>query len=164
MDDLDTDRKNVNFIQLNKAYLQQWRKLVSTAPVAAEIMYWFLERMGNDNALVCSYQVLMEVTGASRSTIGRAIGFLKEGNWVDAVKIGNATAYVVNERVAWQTHANKRQYAIFSATVVAAGSEQQDTQPEIKTKLLRVPVVSSRETAIVDNTALPPPDQSELSI
>lgn len=158
------ERQNVNFVQLNKSYLQQWRMLVRKSPVAAEIMYWFFERMGADNALVCSYQVLQEITGSSRSTVARSIQCLKEGNWIDTVKVGSAVAYVVNERVAWQTHAAKREYAIFSATVVAAGSEQPTDYREPKTKLLRVPVLSSSEVAIVDDTKLPPPDQSEMQV
>ena len=145
------DRKNINFIQLSKSNLEQWRVLIRNKPLAAEIMYFFFENMGADNAVVCSYKVLEEVTGKSRATIGRAIKVLKEGNWIEAIKIGTALAYVVNERVAWQTHGKARQYAMFKATVVATKSEQ-DARYN-KTKLKRVPVVQINEQpSILDDT------------
>ncbi|MQU35661.1 plasmid replication initiation protein, partial [Pseudomonas helleri] len=86
---------------------------------------YFVEHMGRTtNAVVCSRNVLAEVTGCSIATVGRAIRVPKDDNWIDTVKIGNASAYCVNERAFWQAGRNQRQYAIFSATVIAAASEQ----------------------------------------
>ena len=63
---------------------------------------------------LCSYTTLCEITGVSRPTVGRAIKLLKDDQWIDTVKIGNANAYCVNERVFWQAGRNQRKYAIFS--------------------------------------------------
>ena len=103
------------------------RGLISKQPLAAEILMFFMEKMGRTtNAVVCSYKSLQEITGYSRPTVARAIRVLKEDNWIDTVKVGNATAYCVNEKVAWQASKNERKYAIFSATVVASETEQDD--------------------------------------
>ena len=117
------------------------------------------------NAVVCSRNVLAEVTGCSIATVGRAIRVLKDDNWIDTVKIGNASAYCVNERAFWQAGRNQRQYAIFSATVIAAASEQDsDFREKAKQKLTYIPVIEDSDIAVAGKDQLPPPDQQDLDI
>jgi len=90
-------------VQLSRGYLKEMRGLARKSPVAHEILYYLVEHMGRTtNAVVCSRNVLAEVTGCSIATVGRAIRVLKDDNWIDTVKIGNASAYCVNERAFWQ--------------------------------------------------------------
>lgn len=117
------------------------------------------------NAVVCSRNVLAEVTGCSIATVGRAIRVLKDDNWIDTVKIGNASAYCVNERAFWQAGRNQRQYAVFSATVIAAASEQDsDFREKAKQKLTYIPVIEDSDIAVAGKDQLPPPDQQDLDI
>lgn len=135
----EPQRVNRDFVQLTRDHLPDWRQLTRRSPIAAEIMLFLIEHMGkNTNAVVVSYATMQELTGRSRATVARAIKLLKEQNWIDTVQIGNASAYAVNERVAWRTHANQRQYAMFSATVVASSSEQKEIR---KSQLKHVPVI-----------------------
>ena len=91
--------ENFNFVQLSRSYLHQMRKLARKSPIAHEILYYLVEHMGRTtNAVVCSYTTLCEITGVSRPAVGRAIKLLKDDQWIDTVKIGNANAYCVNER------------------------------------------------------------------
>lgn len=162
----ESQNDNYNFVQLSKSYLQSMRKLSRKNPLASEILLYFVEHMGRTtNAVVCSYKVLCEVTGVSRPTVARAIKVLKEDHWVDAVKIGNATAYCVNERAFWQAGRLERKYAIFSATVIASESEQDsDYRDRAKHKMTHVPVIRDNDTPSVLNEPLPPPDQSEMDV
>lgn len=157
---------NFNFVQLSRGYLQQMRKLARKSPIAHEILYYLVEHMGRTtNAVVCSYTTLCEITGVSRPTVGRAIKLLKEDNWIDTVKIGNSSAYCVNEKVFWQSGRNQRKYAIFSATVIASASEQEsDYAEKAKHKLTYIPIIENGETAIVGNDDIPPPDQKDLDL
>lgn len=117
------------------------------------------------NAVVCSRNVLAEVTGCSIATVGRAIRILKDDNWIDTVKIGNASAYCVNERAFWQAGRNQRQYAVFSATVIAAASEQDsDFREKAKQKLTYIPVIEDSDIAVAGSDQLTPPDQQDLDI
>ena len=112
-------KDNFNFVQLSRSYLKQLRNLARKSPIAHEILYYLVEHMGKTtNAVICSYATLCEITGVSRPTVGRAIKLLKDDNWIDTVKVGNANAYCVNEKVFWQAGRNQRKYAIFSATVI----------------------------------------------
>ncbi len=157
---------NYNFVQVSRSYLREMRGLARKSPVAHEILYYLVEHMGRTtNAVVCSRNVLAEVTGCSIATVGRAIRVLKDDNWIDTVKIGNASAYCVNERAFWQAGRNQRQYAIFSATVIAAASEQDsDFREKAKQKLTYIPVIEDSDIAVAGKDQLPPPDQQDLDI
>lgn len=125
--------KSSNFVQIQDRYLKDIQVLISQNPVSAQILFFFIEKMGKfNNSVVCSYQTLIEITGFSRSTIARAIKLLKDQNWIDTVKIGSATAYCVNAQVAWRKANNKRHYAVFSSTVVASSSENKDYETDKK--------------------------------
>lgn len=157
---------NYDFVQVSRSYLKQMRALARKSPLAHEILYYLVEHMGRTtNAVVVSYATIGEVCGSSRPTVGRAIKILKEDNWVDTVKIGNATAYCVNARAFWQAGRNQKKYAVFSATVIASESEQESSYPEkAKQKLTYIPVVEQGERMIADSEKLVPPDQTDLDL
>nr|CRY97695.1 hypothetical protein [uncultured prokaryote] len=158
---------NFNFVQLSRSYLREMRGLARKSPVAHEILYYLVEHMGRTtNAVVCSRNLLVEVTGCSIATVGRAIRVLKDDNWIDTVKIGNASAYCVNERAFWQAGRNQRQYAVFSATVIASSSEQDsDFKEKAKQKLTYIPVIEEDARLMVNPAEqLPPPDQHDLDL
>lgn len=158
---------NSNFVQVSREYLRDMRKLARKSPVSHEILYFLVEHMGRmTNAVVCSHKVLQEVTGVSQRTVARAVKILKDDNWIDAVKMGNSTAYCVNERAFWQAGRNQRKYAIFSATIIASETEQDsDYHEKAKHKLTHIPIVEERERISVDDTqTLPPPDQKDLDL
>lgn len=160
------NKDNFNFVQLSRSYLHQMRKLARKSPIAHEILYYLVEHMGRTtNAVICSYTTLCEITGVSRPTVGRAIKLLKDDNWIDAVKVGNANAYCVNERVFWQAGRNQRKYAIFSATVIASATEQDEGfQEKSKHKLTYIPVIGKSDIAITGDEKLDPPDQCDLDL
>ena len=163
---MEEKSENYNFIQLQKGYMKQWRELIKKQPLAVEIMFYFMEVMGRtSNAVVCSYKTLQEITGYSRPSVARAIKHLRENNWIDSVKIGSATAYAVNERVAWQARKNQRKYAVFSAVVVASESEQDSNFSELASKPIRhIPLIDEHERVVISNEELPPPDQDEMDL
>ena len=139
-----TGTDNYDFVQVSRGYLKHMRELARKSPLAHEILYYLVEHMGRTtNAVVVSYATLCEVTGVSRPSVGRAVKLLKDDNWVDAVKIGNATAYCVNARAFWQAGRNQKKYAKFQATVIASESEQGASYPEkAKEKLTYIPISS----------------------
>ena len=158
--------KNYNFVQISRGYLKNWRALIRKNPLSAEILMFLIEKMGRTtNAVVCSYKTLTELTGYSRTSIANSLKILRDDNWIEAVKIGNATAYCVNERVAWQASRNQRNYAIFSATIVASESEQEsDFQKKSREKLTYIPIIENNEIILTGNEVLDPPDQLDLDL
>ena len=166
MSKLTEKPENYNFVQIQKGYMKQWRQLIKEKPLAAEIMFYFMEVMGRTtNAVICSYKTLEEVTGYSRPSVARAIRHLKDQRWVDSVKVGSATAYAVNEKIAWQAARNQRKYAMFSATVIANQAEQESRFHELANKPLKhVPFIEQGERPIISNDPQDPPDQNEMDL
>lgn len=159
--------RNNNFVQLSKGYLKDWRGLVRSNPLSVEILMYLIERMGKtSNAVICSYSTLMEVTGYSRTSVAKSLSKLKKDKWVDAVRVGNATAYAVNEKVAWQSGVGSRKYAMFSATVVASSSEQsKDYSFEDKEKLKYIPMIQIEERPVLgSDDEVVDPDQGEMDL
>ena len=164
-DQSETD--NYNFVQVSRNYLKEWRLLMRKSPLASEVLMFLVEHMGRTtNAVVCSYTTLTEATGVSRASVARALKLLKEDNWIDSVKIGNATAYAVNARVFWQAGRHQKQYAIFQATVIASGTEQDsDFKLKAKQSIRHIPFIEENARLMVDNSELlSPPDQQDLDL
>lgn len=155
--------RNVNFVQWDRRSMAAFRGLTSKNPLAAEMLIWMAEKMGRDNALVCSYETLMSITGKSRPTVARAIKVLKEDSWVQAVRIGSATAWVINSAVFWTSSAHGKQYSQFHATVIASRDEQDESELA-KKDLLRPPMWRSGERPVPGPQDLPPPDQKDLEL
>lgn len=160
------DSDNHNFVQVSRAYMKDWRLLTRKSALASEILLYLVEYMGRTtNAVVCSHTTLMEVTGVSRASVARAIKILKEDRWMEAVKIGNATAYCINAQAFWQAGRNQKKYAVFQATVIASSSDQDsDFIEKSKQDLRYIPFVGSKERPLVGNDQLPPPDQQDLDL
>lgn len=164
--DVTAGRDNFDFVQVSRQYMKQMRQLARKSPVAHELLYYFVEHMGKTtNAVIVSYATLMEITGVSRPTVGRAIKTLKDDNWVDTIKVGNATAYCVNARAFWQAARNQKHYAKFQATVIASESDQESNfREKAKMPINHIPIVGKAERIRAGGDELPPPDQQDLDL
>lgn len=118
-------KKNHDFIQVQKRNLKEFRRLIKENPTAAQLMFLFAEKMNRQNALMCSFKTLEDITGLSRSTLSKAIGLLKKEQWIEVIKIGTANAYLINHQIFWQDTADKKDSNFtFGATIIASRSEQ----------------------------------------
>jgi hypothetical protein len=125
-------------------------------------LMYMVNRMSRSNALVVSQQAIAGELGISRQTVNGAIRFLVEHNFVQVIKAGGNSVYVVNSRVAWQGERGAR-YAAFGADVIAIESEQPgelDNLPPLKS----VPKLHEGERLLVGNEPTDPPDQQELEL
>lgn len=147
-------KKNIDFVQLYKKELRQLRALVRLNPTAAQILFVFVEKMNKQNAIIMSFKTLEKITKKTRQTCSKAIKDLREAKFINVVKIGNANAYVVNSNVFWSTdNAIKEKFAIFTATVVASGSEQdEDFEDWSNVKLKQIPIIyPGEQLTLLDN-------------
>jgi len=70
-------------------------------------------------------------------TVQRAIERLEELQYIQVIKVQGGNAYAVNSDVAWKTGRDKKEYAVFNATVVAEWDEQRPENYERWKKELR---------------------------
>ena len=109
---------------LRKKGLQELQKLAIRSPAAMGTLLYLVNNMSRSNALVVSQTAIAAGIGAKRESVNRALKYLREHNFIQSVKAGGATVYVVNSKVAWQGNRGER-YAAFGADVLAIEAEQE---------------------------------------
>ena len=152
------------WLQFEKKATQELQTLAMKSPAAMGRLMYLVNNMSRSNALVVSQQAIANGIGAKRETVNRAIKYLVEHNFVQIVKAGGATVYIVNSRVAWQGNRGER-YAYFGADIMAIESEQdKSTTIDDTTPLKRVPYLVEGERLLVGNEPIDPPDQQEMEL
>lgn len=150
------------WLQFEKKAIGELQKLAVTSPGAMGTLMYLVNHMSRSNALVVSQTAIAKGVGISRQTVNGSLRYLADHNFVQIIKAGGATVYVVNSRVAWQGERGAR-YTAFGADVLAIESEQDrplDDLPDLK----QVPVLHDGERLHVGNEPIDPPDQGELSL
>lgn len=151
------------YYMMSRAAEKNLRAIQRDNPTAALMFSVIREHMQiGTNALTISQAVLCKILGSSRTTIYRASKYLAENNYVQLIKTGNVTTYVVNEQVAFAGSAGQRK-AVFSTTLVAHECEQDEGWSEVK-KLKSVPIIYGDERIVLGCDELPPPDQQDLDL
>ena len=143
-------RAPTSFVQIERSALLPWEKLIATDAVAARLMMRLLSKMNRRNAIVISQTTLAKLLGVSRATITRAVRVLREGHWLQQVKVGNMAVLVVNHAVAWSDSRELRgKFSSFEALVVADADEQDALTLAMTGPLNTVPFVVPPEVALV---------------
>jgi hypothetical protein len=150
------------WLQFEKKALKELQNLAIKSPAAMGTLMYMVNRMSRSNALVVSQQAIADELHIKRESVNRAIKHLVDHNFVQVIKAGGASVYVVNSRVAWQGDRGSR-YAAFGADVIALESEQTgqiDDLPPLK----GVPKLHEGERLLVGNERIEPPDQGQLDL
>lgn len=156
---------NRPFVQLERRATERSSKLMQQHPQAASLLYMLVRHMDRRGAVVASQQALAELQGVSHSTIKRAVKILRDGNWIDVIRLGGkggALAYAVNGRFAW---ADKRdempRRAYFQASVLAVESEQ-DEPIDDRPAMESIPSVMPGEHVLYAGPGDDPPSQQQF--
>lgn len=150
------------WLQFEKKALKELQVLAIKTPAAMGTLMYMVNRMSRSNALVVSQQAMADELGIKRESVNRAIKHLVDHNFLQVIKAGGASIYIVNSRVAWQGARGER-YAAFQADVIAIESEQTgelDNLPPLKS----VPKLHEGERLLVGNEPIDPPDQQEMEL
>lgn len=157
------NRVTGGYYMMSRQAEKNLRAIQRQNPSAALMFSVIREHMQiGSNAVTVSQAALGKILNLSRSTIARASKFLADNQYVQIIKTGNVSTYVVNERIAFAGSAGQRK-AVFSATVIAHECEQDEGWDEV-TKLKAVPVIYEDERVFLGSDELPPPDQSDLNL
>jgi len=154
------------WVQVERAAMERWSKLAVSNSRAAAVMMLITSQMGRHNALVVSQATLAKMAGCGLNTLKRALGVLRDGNWIEVRQIGptgTACAYIVNDRVAWSGNRDGIRYSLFSAAVLVSDAEQPD-QAELGAQppLERIPTMHPGERQLPAGPGLDPPTQPPL--
>jgi len=142
----EEQKKNPPFVQLTKNKMKDLRRHLRNNPLAVEIFLFIAQHMGKENILVCSFSVLMEETGKSRSTIHRAISYLKDENVITTVKFGSCTGYAIDGHYVWTTFNQPGRYAVFeNAKAIASRAENKAVARKLSTVFKNQPALPGFE-------------------
>ena len=150
------------WLQLEKKAAKELQSLAIRSPAAMGTLMYMVNHMSRSNALVVSQKAMATELGISLKSVGNSVKLLALHHFIETIKVGNTSVYVVNSRVAWQGERGAR-YAAFGADVIALESEQDrpiDDQPKLKS----VPQLRQGERLMVGNEPIEPPDQGELEL
>lgn len=137
-----------NFIQVNnnKEAYKQLDKLMQKNPLAYRVWWFLVYNMDNYNAVMVSYNVLIDVFEVSRTTLYRVIKLLEDDGYIKIYKSGTSNVYALNDDLVWNSWGRNKQYSKFRANVIISDSEQTDkVQEEIKLKKERITQVNKKE-------------------
>lgn len=159
-------RPNGSWVQTELAAHERWAQMAVTHPRASSLLHVILSRMGRHNALVASQKTLSTLANCSVSTLKRSLDVLRKGNWIEIRQIGlngTASAYIVNDRVAWSGNRNGIRYSLFSASIVVSDDEQPDKNHlGFQPPLQHIPSLSADERQLPTGPGLPPPSDPAL--
>jgi lauroyl/myristoyl acyltransferase len=155
------------WVQTDKKAHQEMARLAVKFPLAIAIIHFLCSRMQRGtNAVIISQDAMAEWLGISKSSVIRSINVLNEQHYIQILKSGKSSIYVVNHQVAWQGKRGYR-YATFGAEILITESEQVesvDTLIENGKKLKSIPVPQLGERLHVLNDPIVPPDQNEMDL
>lgn len=123
-----SEKLNADFVQLYRKNIEAIVELGKKSQLAVLIFVYLLKIIDKQNAVVISQETLCEIFQVSRMTMYRAQKELEKSSFIKIVKVGTANAYVINSELAWTTYANKKEFAIFTAQVIASKKEQKIKQ------------------------------------
>lgn len=150
------------WLQLEKKAAKALQELTLRSPAAMATLIYMINHMSRSNALVVSQKAIASELRISLKSVGNSVKLLTQHNFIETLKVGNTTVYVVNSRVAWQGERGAR-YAAFGADVIALETEQ-DQAIENRPPLKQVPVLNAGERLHIGNEPIDPPDQGELNL
>ncbi len=152
------------WVQTERKAHEKWAALVGSSPRSAQLLHLLVANMNKRGALVASQKTLAEMMGMSRETVKRALVPLKEGNWIDIVRVGSprggVNMYCVNRRVAWADKRENQKYAPFDARVILSADEQDIETLENKLPLQQLPRIGEHQIPSGEGEA--PPSQPIL--
>lgn len=120
------DARNTDFVQVYRKNMPEIRWLIKENHLSASIFLFLVEYMDRKNAIACSYEVLQEYFGKSRTSIYRAIKVLEDNGFIGILKSGNSNVYVVHHEIAWSSWENQKKYAKLDGVILVSHKENKD--------------------------------------
>lgn len=133
---VDSDEKNIDFVQFNRKNMSAVRLLMRKDSVAAELFMFLSQWMDRGNCVSCSQKLLQEVLGRSRTTVYKAINHLKESGLLMVAKQGTANVYILNPEVVWSTWNTSKKYCEFEGRILISKEENREIEDKLKSMRL----------------------------
>jgi len=126
----EQERLFTKWTQYSKEHASELISLAIDYPKAHAILIFLVDHMAEYNAVMCSYQALMEVLCISKATVQRNLQVLKDNGFITILKSGTSNVYAINDQPFWKSWGDKLNFAKFPANVILSLSEQEESYQE----------------------------------
>ena len=123
---MEKESKNRDFCMFYRHYMLDVASLGKENPNALRVFMFLSQNMDGYNALCISQQALQEALGISRTTLWRAVEYLKHLGWLHVLKTGTSNIYIINPELVWTSYENQKKYCKFPANIIISASENVD--------------------------------------
>lgn len=158
--------KTRGWLQSDKDVHKAMWQLGVKHPSALAVLHFMISKMARGtNGVIISAAALSRQMGISPRTAQGAVAVLQQNRFVQILKTGNANAYIINSKVAWQGHRGMR-YASFNAQILVDEQEQAKPLAELLKEAeeqLDVPIMEMEfdfdtlDKTLEDDAGKPPP-------
>jgi hypothetical protein len=156
----ENNRKNYGFTQLDDLGMSQLKKLMLKSSQAAGLFLDLCTHMNHKGAVVVSRPVLAEMAGVSTKNLGRLTKLLVDYGLIRDFKVKGVPIIAINPDIAWRSHGNGKNYAVFNATVLLDETEIEDT-PDFDIRRATAVIAMAKkkkgQSKNIDQKELPPP-------
>lgn len=133
----EKEKRNSNFVMFYRNNMAELRWLMDQNPLALKLLFFIVENMDYHNALACSYSVFVDFFQKTRNTIYKSIKFLKDNGFIDTLKMGTSSVYIINQEIAWSSWSNQKKYAKFDGKILVSHKENIDYNCKAKFEKLK---------------------------
>lgn len=132
MSKIKEEQKNNNFIQFNRNRMAELRILMMENPTAAALFNFLAEHMDSKNVVVASDKALEEALNKKRTSIYRAKKLLIDKGYIQIMRIGTGSAFVLNPDIVWSSWRTNKRYCVFEGNVIISKEENKEMDEKIE--------------------------------
>lgn len=127
-------RANVDFTQVTTKGWNRLRELISKNPAAAKTYCFLASHVnGQENAVVCSQQLIADETKTSIATVKRHLAYLEGVRAIVRLKIqGGACAYCLDPEEIWRYWGGAQRFAAFNTKTLVSKSANKIAERQMK--------------------------------
>ena len=143
----------LDYKMADPVYLGEIRALAKRNPIGFQILVLLMERINCLDAVVVSQATMCQILGYGRTAVYNAVRLLEAEKWLQIIKVGTATGYVINSKVVWTGQKEKR-FSSFQAEILISEAEQTQSIEEWDNLELRhIPKFQAVEDPILASAA-----------
>lgn len=97
--------------------------LMDKNPLYMKILLYIMNRVRYNNVFECSQETMAEYLGVSKSSISRAVNYLKDHNYIDFKKLKGRYIYYLNRDLAFKGYSKNARFCEVHGTILMSSKE-----------------------------------------
>ena len=155
----DRAKKNLDFVQFQRAGMKDFVGLIRRSPAAAQALITLATFMNRTNTISIPMKTLSTACNASRATMSRAVKLLSGEGWLKVTQIGATRAYQVNSNAFWSAARDLKEFSdVFTAKITPSTSDSSTAEIGFILRAKPVPIVTFTKKKSINQPKREPKD------